>query len=826
MKNTYSKHIHMVLFSLLAFSLVVPNQHAAPESKDTSILSVDLSKFGIIASSIDQREHDVHCSTGIFTVSYAITRPCHYSVRMYDSKNRPLVDTVKKEYPVFYHYKFLYAVDQYKDTCRIWFRFPKPGTYRCEIRVSNEKFGVPEKILEYTVDAAAGSDVQGLFTAVLNGPDFDKSNENFTGRLLHSFLVTPDIIKLAMKKGVNPDIVDVHSKKTLLMESVFDLDAETAGILIDAGADVNFRSELGLTPLHCVYRPLRKRYDGKNDARRQIELCRLLLDANAEINTRDREGKTLLYVLCDKLEEHGLDNAANLPVIKYLVSRGADVNTGDIDGLNPLFVAKKGVVADFLKQNGGTMFSFQYPAGNDSALCRAVLDRDLRELARFSRDAYEKLEARTPDGIPATALHLAVAEGDTRVIKGLCRIGVNWNAPDRNKRTPLALAVLNGRRDIARILIREKANPGLEDMTGTSPYSLALAEDPEMLRILLESGITPAAKNLGIDAIASGNLEIVRMLFDYISGDTEELLKCAAYFGQTDIGEYIMRESGGSGAGYGEYAAIARKHRKIYDDWLENGPRSVSVPKTAGGTAGKTGSFTCTLEEFSPWGPEKGSFDLGDFPVTVHVPANYTDDNSFGLMLYISGDSPKKEFVQVLERNKLIWAGFNCYRIDRYKGKMTGTSPHENFYLAVVYNLLKQYTIDVNRIFMAGVSWGGRLTGRIVPRYPHVFKGGIATCGVQERFGAVENRTAPEKERRLMDCYYAAREKTALVITTTDYDFNREEAFASFNFLKKRGFRDVHFLQEPFKQHESLSGAYFDRAIQLLDGKPANRFTD
>ncbi len=126
----------------------------------------------------------------------------------------------------------------------------------------------------------------------------------------------------------------------------------------------------------------------------------------------------------------------------------------------------------------------------------------------------------------------------------------------------------------------------------------------------------------------------------------------------------------------------------------------------------------------------------------------------------------------------------------------------------MAYNMLEYFNIDPSRIYISGASWGGRLSGRIISRYPNVFKGAIASAGCQRD-------DWDDEKQQYCDCLYLAQKNTVMV-TTGDYDYNRPEAYAMYDYFLDRDFQNTYYIQEPGKYHGPLSGPYFEKAVNLL----------
>ena len=131
--------------------------------------------------------------------------------------------------------------------------------------------------------------------------------------------------------------------------------------------------------------------------------------------------------------------------------------------------------------------------------------------------------------------------------------------------------------------------------------------------------------------------------------------------------------------------------------------------------------------------------------------------------------------------------------------------------LAIVFNMLSYFSIDMSRIYMAGFSWGGRLTGEIVPKWPRIFSGGIAIDGCF----TTTNRRIPSLEY--------GKKHISMVMATGDFDYNRMETYRGYSTLLSMGYTDCHFIQQPSKRHAIISADNFEKAIKILDtGKMRN----
>ena len=101
--------------------------------------------------------------------------------------------------------------------------------------------------------------------------------------------------------------------------------ATVAKVLIDAGADVNVKTDKGKTPLHNCG---------------SAEIAKLLINAGLDINAKDINGYTPLH------------NCCSADVAKELIKAGADVNAKNNKGQTPLNTVFDSKVKTVLKKNG------------------------------------------------------------------------------------------------------------------------------------------------------------------------------------------------------------------------------------------------------------------------------------------------------------------------------------------------------------------------------------------------------------------------------------------------------------------------------------------
>lgn len=218
--------------------------------------------------------------------------------------------------------------------------------------------------------------------------------------------------------------------------------------LIDAGADVKARNGVDATALHWC---------GNNLGRIQM-----LVEKGADVNARSKQGHTPLYVAAAQ--------AGGLPAVQYLVSKGAALNGPPAsDGMTPI---------------AGASYA------NDTALIRFIVEKGGKP-------------ALAPPGGPMALMNAAFL-GNREVVKLLLDSGVDVNSvsPPETERvkngpiaigslTPLILAVAAGDTEIVRTLLAAGAKIDAQDVRGMTPIMLAVATDHpnhDIIKMLLARG--------------------------------------------------------------------------------------------------------------------------------------------------------------------------------------------------------------------------------------------------------------------------------------------------------------------------------------------------
>lgn len=246
-----------------------------------------------------------------------------------------------------------------------------------------------------------------------------------------------------------------------LMKAATKGDCTQVEKLLESGADINYRDELGETPLiHAAFA-------------NRTSVLRVLLRHHADINAVSRQTGTAVG------EAAG---PGNLQAVKLLVENGADVNIDCLD--NPLRLAiehRHIVIAEYLLSKGSDV-NARYSNG-ETPLHEAIgmsLPADFIALL-ISKGA----QVNAADDFGGTPLMNAARDYNIPLIKMLLKNGADINARDKEGCTSLMLVTLfnccssklmhnpelDG--DTADLLIKEGADVKLKDNRGWTALQYA-----------------------------------------------------------------------------------------------------------------------------------------------------------------------------------------------------------------------------------------------------------------------------------------------------------------------------------------------------------------
>jgi len=255
--------------------------------------------------------------------------------------------------------------------------------------------------------------------------------------------------------------------------------------------------------------------------------------------------------------------------------------------------------------------------------------------------------------------------------------------------------------------------------------------------------------------------------------------------------------------------------------------------------AHQKGSYTAVFEEYSPLSGcrtlsermrisispgayEDHRYDIKQESFEVYAPDSYDPNTPFGLMVWISPSSSGAidhypGLKALMEKYKLVWVGAN-------------NSGNEHFYesrrvplaLDGSYNMQKLYTIDPDRVYVAGLSGGGRVASITAFHHSDVYAGGIFIIGanywLQMAVPGKENTYwKPNFPRPRQENLVRAKKFGRYVLLTGDHDGNRVQMHTYYEEGYSKWLDHVLYIQVPEMGHEMPPAEEVEKAIKFLD---------
>ena len=311
--------------------------------------------------------------------------------------------------------------------------------------------------------------IAAALLALLAGPGWAQTSSTmFNPEWVHA--ATSEQIGRQLEKGF-----DVNSRwerggfTALHLVAAGNSDPDATRLLLDAGAGVNARSDLGLTPLAWAasWQP-------------NPEVIELLIDAGAKLSAVDRYGRTALHMAASN---------PNPEVIELLIDAGVEVRRRNDPGVEPLQNAALG------NPNPASVAAFLEAGADPNATVR---NPSPKEVAAFVKAGGDPNAIRARAGI--APLHDAANMNGVAVAAVLVSAGADVNLPATDGRTPLHDAVRPGyklekrlryrpapRREMVLYLLEAGADASIRDNEGRTPADVARRSrrvDPNTIRLL------------------------------------------------------------------------------------------------------------------------------------------------------------------------------------------------------------------------------------------------------------------------------------------------------------------------------------------------------
>ena len=168
-------------------------------------------------------------------------------------------------------------------------------------------------------EAVRNKDIERVRALLDEGVSVDSKNKNgipILYRAVHNSRESTEIVKLLIDRGANVNIKLDQGGHTPLMTAAentnVDSSLDTVKLLLASGADINARSNTGMSALSYAV--------ANSNQKSSLETVKLLLDSGADIEIRNNIGSTPLIVATVNS-----DTKSSLDTIKLLIDYGADL---------------------------------------------------------------------------------------------------------------------------------------------------------------------------------------------------------------------------------------------------------------------------------------------------------------------------------------------------------------------------------------------------------------------------------------------------------------------------------------------------------------------
>jgi len=251
---------------------------------------------------------------------------------------------------------------------------------------------------------------------------------------------------------------------------------------------------------------------------------------------------------------------------------------------------------------------------------------------------------------------------------------------------------------------------------------------------------------------------------------------------------------------------------------------------------GRTGFYRTRFKQRSPssslkgmlarlgWktDPKFGDYKLKDFTFEVYVPRNYDGAKPYGIMVYIS-PSPYVYHINV-PGYRAIYDRHSLIHVAAYNsGNKQYVPTRLGLAMDAVHNLKQTYNIAKDRIYVTGVSGGGRCSSMLGLAFADVFDGAIPQVGSYffTRIMSLEN---PKKgwsgrfNRPAGAIFRKAKLTNRFVLLTGERDFNRNETESiHVNGFKKLNFKHATYIEVKGMGHTIAPARHMEKSIVALD---------
>lgn len=263
---------------------------------------------------------------------------------------------------------------------------------------------------------------------------------------------------------------------------------------------------------------------------------------NDKVNTITHDGRTYIFWAAVK---------GNLPVIKYLIDKGAKADLEDAHGLSVInFAANKGVqnkkLYNYLIQQGADVKATTHNGAN----ALLIIAPNLQNESMIDYFQSKGLDINSNDNNGNGIFNYAAKGGHIEMMAALIKRGVDYKGLNKNGENAILVASQGTRRSSPslatfKFLESKGINPDITSKAGFTPlhYLSIRNNDIEVFKYFINKGVNPnqqdAEGNTALMNAAKGNtIEVIK----FLAGKTNNI-KQANNKGQTVLSNAIQKNS-------------------------------------------------------------------------------------------------------------------------------------------------------------------------------------------------------------------------------------------------------------------------------------------
>ncbi len=334
----------------------------------------------------------------------------------------------------------------------------------------------------------------------------------------------------------------------LLLDGIREKNLESVEILLENGADVDYRDQDGKTALMIAAEI------GSG------EIVEFLIKKGADVLAKDNNHKTAEDLTADAVVKKNLEKAAlnalllqsaqknKAGAVKLFLKKGADANARDKNGNSAFDLATDADVKKILQGNAvNSAPGLAQPQRAVFSGAKRAHDAVSQTPAPVSQNSAQALSAIQQKELDESLIGAAI-RGDANAVKSLLERGVDVNFQDDHGWTALMIASKNGHKKTVEMLLRHNPNVDLQNKDGwTALMHASFHGRAEIVQMLVEkNGIKgQIGMNALMMASIAGHMDIAKILIakiEELDQDLKKKLEDASEKGCLDIVKILVEQ--------------------------------------------------------------------------------------------------------------------------------------------------------------------------------------------------------------------------------------------------------------------------------------------